>query len=123
MNPLVEQGFAIRRDTNCLAGVEVDCGATVAPFRGCCPVDLKCPPSYNIACCPTEANCTDALLAAPQAVCANATWDLFDNGGHFCCEHDWTGYNLSNTNGCTRPGASLVGGALALRLLRAGIGE
>ncbi|KAH7382215.1 hypothetical protein BKA66DRAFT_570511 [Pyrenochaeta sp. MPI-SDFR-AT-0127] len=118
---IIDEGFAIRRNGTCLAGLEVDCGATRAPFRGCCPTGYACPSQYNIACCTPGRNCTEPLLAAPQPKCANATWDLFDNGGFFCCEHSLPGYNRSNTNGCAAPGARLAAGDQILSTVRVGV--
>ncbi|KAF2822549.1 hypothetical protein CC86DRAFT_458368 [Ophiobolus disseminans] len=120
-SPVINEGFAIRRDTGCLPGLEVDCGITRAPFRGCCPIQFTCPTQYNIACCPSGTNCTTSLVAAVQPACSNATWDLFDNGGLFCCEHGLRGYNVSNTNGCGRPGGALENGAQLLTTIRVGI--
>lgn len=119
-----EEGFAIRRNGSCLAGIEVDCGVTVSPFRGCCPSGLACPHAYNIACCTPGSNCTDTLLAAPQPRCANGTWDLFDNGGYFCCEHGFPGFSraLGGSNGCAGPGALFKNGDVSLPTVRAGEG-
>jgi hypothetical protein len=114
----IEQGFAIRRNGSCLV-IEEDCGPTKLPFRGCCPDGFKCPPAYNIDCCPVGESCTRELLAAPKPVCANSTWDLYDNDGYFCCEHGLPGYNNSNTNVCASPGSS-VDGMYLLPLVNAG---
>jgi hypothetical protein len=118
-----DPGFAIRRNGTCISGLEVDCGATRAPYRGCCPTGLSCPSQYNIACCPPNSNCTTSLLDAPQPNCANATWDLFDNGGYFCCEHGYPGYNRQNTNGCAQPGTVFGKGDEILSTVRVGEGE
>jgi hypothetical protein len=118
-----DPGFAIRRNGTCISGLEVDCGATRAPYHGCCPTGLSCPSQYNIACCPPNSNCTTSLLDAPQPNCANATWDLFDNGGYFCCEHGYPGYNRQNTNGCAQPGTVFGKGDEILSTVRVGEGE
>ncbi|OJJ04443.1 hypothetical protein ASPVEDRAFT_136159 [Aspergillus versicolor CBS 583.65] len=76
-------GWALRKNGSCLAS-EVDCGETVAPYRVCCPNGSFCPHANNVACCPSKSYCTDALNGQPR--CANSTWDLFINGGYFCCE-------------------------------------
>ncbi|KAL3483534.1 hypothetical protein BJX62DRAFT_244786 [Aspergillus germanicus] len=85
-------GWALRQNGTCLAHEEVCC-ETVAPYRVCCPGASYCPRAYNIACCPSSLNCTEALQAHP--VCANSTWDLYYNGGYFCCEHGTRGYASS----------------------------
>lgn len=118
----IEQGFAIRRNGSCLAGLEVDCGQTRAPYHACCPTGFACPHQYNVACCPPGNNCTDALLAAPSPVCANGTWDLFDNGGYFCCEHGLPGYNRDDSNGCAKPGVPLESGVQMLSTVSVGVG-
>ncbi|KAF2850164.1 hypothetical protein T440DRAFT_555417 [Plenodomus tracheiphilus IPT5] len=115
------EGFAIRRNGTCLAGLEVDCGITSFPYRGCCPTGLACPAAYNIACCTPNTACTDNLIAAPQPRCANPTWDLFDNAGYFCCEHGLQGYNRSGfKDGCLRPGEVLGEGDVVLSVVRVG---
>jgi hypothetical protein len=116
-------GFAIRRNNTCYADVEVDCGVTRAPFHGCCPRGLVCPSQYNIACCPLGNNCTETLVAAPKPVCANATWDLYDNGGYFCCEHGLNALNRAGSNVCASPGAVLQQGDETLGVVRIGVGE
>jgi hypothetical protein len=106
-----QPGFAIRRNGTCISGHETDCGVTEPPFRGCCPLGFECPTQYNIACCPSGQNCTESLLSAPEQKCANSTWDLYDNGGYFCCEHGLEGFNETTTfsNVCAEPEASLSG--------------
>ncbi|KAF1955919.1 hypothetical protein CC80DRAFT_82025 [Byssothecium circinans] len=104
---LTAPGFAIRRNGTCLKGLETDCGATLAPMRGCCPMDYVCPSQYNIACCPTGQNCTLSLLdpsVTTEVRCSNATWDLFDNGGYFCCEHGLKAYDKAASNVCAHAG-------------------
>ncbi|KAB8253901.1 hypothetical protein BDV32DRAFT_155736 [Aspergillus pseudonomiae] len=97
-------GFAVRKNGSCLR-TETDCGETVGGFRGCCPGGTFCPIAYNIDCCPTGENCTESLLKEPR--CANATWDLYDNGGYFCCPHDTIGFALAGqTDGCAGTGYS-----------------
>ncbi|OTB07172.1 hypothetical protein M426DRAFT_8901 [Hypoxylon sp. CI-4A] len=108
-------GWAIRRNGSCLGGKEVDCGATLAPFRACCPSSTECPSQYNVACCPSGTNCTTAIVEAPR--CANSSWSMFDNGGYFCCEEGQVGYDKSNTNGCSRSGASLPDGTVPLAVI------
>ncbi|KAF1843064.1 uncharacterized protein K460DRAFT_407436 [Cucurbitaria berberidis CBS 394.84] len=117
----LENGFAIRRNGTCINGLEVDCGITLAPYHGCCPTGLSCPSQYNIACCPPGNNCTESLITAPEPKCANATWDLYNNGGYFCCDHGLIGYNTSRgTNGCASPGAKLESGIKILSLVKMG---
>ncbi|KAI1377630.1 hypothetical protein F4677DRAFT_415029 [Hypoxylon crocopeplum] len=108
-------GWAIRRNGSCLVSVEVDCGATRAPFHACCPSSTQCPHQYNVACCPAGTNCTAAIIDTPR--CANASWAMFDNAGHFCCEEGQVGYNLSNTDGCSRSGVGLPNGASPLAVV------
>lgn len=115
-----EQGFAIRRNGSCLSGFEIDCGQTLAPFHGCCPIGFECPPQYNVACCPPTTNCTEALLPEPK--CSNSTWDLFDNRGYFCCEHGLPGYDNQGTDGCASPGYQFEGGEAILSTVQAGQG-
>ncbi|KAL4804432.1 hypothetical protein BDV18DRAFT_143150 [Aspergillus unguis] len=95
-------GWAARVNGSCEAS-ETDCGATVSPYRVCCPGGSYCPHAWNVACCPSESNCTEALQANPH--CANETWDLYINGGYFCCEPGTTGYAKDGgSNGCGSPG-------------------
>ncbi len=119
---LVAQGWAIRRNGSCLAGVEVDCGGTVESWRGCCPTGYACPTQYNIACCSPGQNCTSSISSPQlqQQRCANATWDLFNNGGAFCCEHGLAGYARSNTDGCAPPGMQFQEGDTILSTIRLG---
>lgn len=109
-----------------LRGVEMDCGSTsMDGFRGRCPSSLFCDERQpNRICCPAGApDCTEITLST-RPLCANATWDLFDNGGFFCCEHGSLGYNVSNTNGCTFPGQVINGSVIRpLRATRSGIGN
>lgn len=126
---LVTPGFAIRRDQTCLSGLEVDCGATGRDgFHACCPSSLICPgPQYNAICCPAgDESCTEKALAEkPQPPCANATWDMFDNGGYFCCEPGVQGYNRSNTNWCGRPSQVSIAASVVVQTLsvvREGVG-
>ncbi|KAI9375187.1 hypothetical protein BJX61DRAFT_495156 [Aspergillus egyptiacus] len=98
-------GWSLRKNGSCLEDLEVDCGETVEPYRVCCPQGSFCPHAYNVACCPSSANCTDALQAKPA--CANSTWDLYYNGGYFCCEQGKAGYATDvDSNGCGTPGES-----------------
>ncbi|KAH7092563.1 hypothetical protein FB567DRAFT_240551 [Paraphoma chrysanthemicola] len=118
---LVNPGFAIRRNGSCLADVEIPCGTTKDPFVGCCPNGLICPPDqYNLDCCPPGSDCADIYISPPKAICANATWDLYNNGGYFCCEKGLQGYNRNNTNGCSRAGEA-PRGVQMLSLLRPGV--
>ncbi|KAL4864754.1 WD40-repeat-containing domain protein [Aspergillus spectabilis] len=91
-------GWALRQNGSCL-DTEEDCGVTVEPYRVCCPGGSYCPNALNVACCPSESNCTEALEARPH--CANSTWDLYINGGYFCCEQGTTGYAKDGgSDGC-----------------------
>ncbi|KAK0634099.1 hypothetical protein B0T14DRAFT_492125 [Immersiella caudata] len=113
-------GFALRvNGTSCL-NHEVDCGQTVAPYHVCCPAGSFCPTQYNVDCCPTPANCTASLVQNPR--CANETWDLYDNGGYFCCLKGLFGYaaRVTNSNGCGSEGYILKSGEVMLPLVRAG---
>ena len=40
-------GFALRINGTCPAN-DVDCGATVDPYRVCCPANSFCPSQYNV---------------------------------------------------------------------------
>jgi hypothetical protein len=126
LSSLITPGFAIRRKT-CPRGLEVDCGATgFDGFHACCPSSLTCPGTqYNVVCCPDGAtDCSeDTLAKAAVPSCANATWDMFDNGGFFCCEHGLPGYNKSNTNGCATPNVALPAGVVLLKTVRVGVGK
>lgn len=114
-------GFALRRNGACLA-TETDCGETHFPFHGCCPLGSFCPGQYNIDCCATETNCTEALLPDPQ--CANAEWDLFTNGGYFCCLHGLAGYaRPGNSDGCAEAGYKFKDGEQLLRTISTGTGD
>ncbi|KAI0466445.1 hypothetical protein F4859DRAFT_519098 [Xylaria cf. heliscus] len=108
----VAPGWAIRRNSSCLVTQEVDCGETANGFRGCCPSSTTCPHQYNLACCEANTNCTTALVETPS--CANSSWIMFDNNGYFCCEDGQVGYNLGNTDGCSRSGKALVANAQPL---------
>lgn len=101
------EGFAIRRNGTCLAE-ENDCGATLAPFRACCPQGASCFGWHNNDCC-VGSNCTQTLLEYPS--CANSSWNMYLYGGYFCCapESDGIGYGDSNSDGCAEPGSSLKG--------------
>ncbi|EAL89992.1 hypothetical protein KXW98_004622 [Aspergillus fumigatus] len=95
-------GFALRKNGTCL-DTEVDCGATMPPFRACCPAGSQCPSQYNVNCCPSAANCTQLLLETPK--CANETWNLYNYYGYFCCENGTTAFGTSsNSDGCAVPG-------------------
>ena len=118
----IDQGWAIRRAGDCLAGIEVDCGQTAKPFRGCCPSGYACPHQDNIACCPPGKNCTSALVAAEKPRCANATWDLFDNDGYFCCERKHQAFNRSGTNACVDAGETVRPGDKVLIVVSMGVG-
>ncbi|KAL2857741.1 hypothetical protein BJY01DRAFT_242163 [Aspergillus pseudoustus] len=111
-------GWALRQNGSCLAHEE-DCGETVDPYRVCCPGGSYCPRAYNIVCCPSSLNCTEALQARP--VCANQTWDLYYNGGYFCCEHGTKGYATSvDSNGCGEPEYELADSEMALSVIALG---
>ncbi|SPO04124.1 uncharacterized protein DNG_06807 [Cephalotrichum gorgonifer] len=111
-------GFALRKNGTCGAA-EVDCGRTVAPYRACCPESSFCPTQYNVDCCPSSSNCTAELVREPH--CANTTWDLYDNGGYFCCEKGLVGYAATtNSNGCAQPGYAFQDGETVLKLISAG---
>lgn len=111
-------GWSIRRNgSTCLAS-EVDCGPTVPPFRNCCPSGSFCPHANNVACCPTEEFCDDALNGQPH--CANSTWDLYINGGYFCCDKGTIGYAVDGgSNGCGEPGYKLQEGETSLKVVSA----
>lgn len=73
-------------------------------------------------CCPSSKNCTEEIVAKPR--CANETWDLFDNGGYFCCERGLVGYATTrNSDGCASPGYTFEAGEEVLPVVRAGKGE
>ncbi|KAF2679271.1 hypothetical protein K458DRAFT_119530 [Lentithecium fluviatile CBS 122367] len=121
----IDQGWAIRRNGSCHDHNEKECGETRFPFRACCPNGYECPKQNNLACClpsnpPGSNNCSVALQSKPR--CANATWDLFDNGGYFCCARGLPGYNISGTNGCASPGFVYKGNEQALSTIQAGQG-
>jgi hypothetical protein len=136
-------GFALRINVTCpITGV--DCGATAPPYRACCPADSFCPRLYNVdvsqqfeeeenifsanntnhdlQCCPTSANCTNILVQNPQ--CANQSWNLYDNGGYFCCEQGYTGYaSTGNSDGCAEPGYAFRSGEVLLSIISTGVGK
>jgi hypothetical protein len=141
MSAAASSGFALRNNGSCLA-TEVDCGVTVVPYHACCPAQSFCPSQYNVdvgsncwtfqrlgvkanlalQCCPTSTNCTSTLLKDPQ--CANETWDLYDNGGYFCCEKGFTGYAaVDGSDGCAEPGYAFKSGQARLPLVSAGQGN
>ena len=92
---------------------------------------LRAPPPLRMAerqranryqCCPSSKNCTAEIVAKPR--CANETWDLFDNGGYFCCERGLIGYATTrNSDGCASPGHTFEEGEEVLPVIRAGKGE
>ncbi|KAI1757107.1 hypothetical protein F4782DRAFT_481292 [Xylaria castorea] len=108
-------GWAIRRNSSCILTQEVDCGETANGYRACCPSSTTCPNQYNVACCPANANCTAAIVETPS--CANSSWIMFDNEGYFCCESGQVGYNLGNTDGCSRSGKALPANANPLAVI------
>ncbi|KAE8162700.1 hypothetical protein BDV40DRAFT_312250 [Aspergillus tamarii] len=111
-------GFAVRKNGSCLR-TESDCGETVGGFRGCCPGGTFCPHAYNIDCCPAGKNCTESLVQEPR--CANATWDLYDNGGYFCCPHDTIGFALAGQfDGCAGTGYSFGDQDTRLKVISSG---
>ncbi|OQE20552.1 hypothetical protein PENSTE_c013G09965 [Penicillium steckii] len=111
-------GWSIRRNGSTCLGSEVDCGPTVPPFRNCCPSGSFCPHANNVACCPTEEFCDDALNGQPH--CANSTWDLYINGGYFCCDKGTIGYAVDGgSNGCGEPGYKLQEGETSLKVVSA----
>ena len=113
-------GFAVRKNGSCLR-TESDCGETVGGFRGCCPGGTFCPHAYNIDCCPAGKNCTESLVQEPR--CANATWDLYDNGGYFCCPHDTIGFALAGQfDGCAGTGYSFGDQDTRLKVISSGTG-
>ncbi|KAL1964581.1 hypothetical protein VTN77DRAFT_6755 [Rasamsonia byssochlamydoides] len=118
-NSLVStSGFALRTNGSCL-DTETDCGVTVAPFRACCPAGSFCPSQYNVNCCPSAANCTESLLANPT--CANETWNLYDNGGYFCCLPGTTGYATpEGSDGCALPGYTFNNNETLLGIVSSG---
>ncbi|EMR68527.1 hypothetical protein UCREL1_4447 [Eutypa lata UCREL1] len=116
---LSDSGWAIRRADSCRGIVEVDCGATVAPFHACCPSGTVCPSQYNVACNPPGGvNYTDAFAEAPR--CADPSWTMFDNDGFFCCDSGEVGWRQSRTssNGCSASGEELPDGALPLAVVQ-----
>ncbi|KAF2500680.1 hypothetical protein BU16DRAFT_614402 [Lophium mytilinum] len=115
----IHTGFALRHNGSCPTG-NINCGTTVSPFRGCCPSGYVCPHQYNLACCPSGQNCTATLLA--DAHCANDSWDMYDNGGFFCCQKDEVGYanTTTDSNGCGQPGYNTTSGELELRIVSTG---
>ncbi|KAE8380020.1 hypothetical protein BDV26DRAFT_279824 [Aspergillus bertholletiae] len=111
-------GFAVRKNGSCLR-TENDCGETVGGFRGCCPGGTFCPHAYNIDCCPAGQNCTESLVKEPR--CANATWDLYDNGGYFCCPHDTIGFAMAGEyDGCAGTGYTFADQDTVLKVLASG---
>ncbi|KAI5861046.1 hypothetical protein GGS23DRAFT_613231 [Durotheca rogersii] len=116
---LSRAGWAIRRADSCSAADdEVDCGATRAPFRACCPSGTVCPSQYNAACFPAGGeNYTSAFVDTPR--CADPSWVMFDNGGYFCCAAGFVGWNQtrSYSNGCSASGVQLPDGALPLAVV------
>lgn len=135
-------GFALRLNGSTCLSQEIDCGTTVSPYRVCCPATSFCPKQYNVdvceppqndrhvlvqltnraQCCPSASNCTTSLIESPR--CANETWDLYDNGGFFCCLNGHFGYaaRVTNSNGCGSEGYVLQSGELRLPLIKAGQG-
>ncbi|KAB8235264.1 hypothetical protein BDV23DRAFT_159729 [Aspergillus alliaceus] len=113
-------GWALRKNGSCLEQ-EVDCGPTVPPFRNCCPKGSYCPHANNVACCPSKEFCDDALNAKPH--CANSTWDLYINGGYFCCLQGTTGFAKDGgSNGCGAPDYHLKSTETSLAIIASASG-
>ncbi|KAL4933786.1 uncharacterized protein BDV17DRAFT_286598 [Aspergillus undulatus] len=90
-------GYGLRRNGTCLASEE-DCGNPWGDWYNCCPENTHC--SANNTCCPTDSDCSVAIAEDPH--CANnATWDLYDSEGYFCC--------LSSSNGFLAGGLEFNG--------------
>ncbi|KAN0099324.1 hypothetical protein V8E51_013099 [Hyaloscypha variabilis] len=54
--------------------------------------------------------------------CANQSWNLYDNGGYFCCEQGFTGYaSTTNSDGCAEPGYAFQSGEVLLPVISSGI--
>ncbi|KAA8652746.1 uncharacterized protein ATNIH1004_001651 [Aspergillus tanneri] len=116
-------GWALRKNGSCLAHLEVDCGITVNPFRVCCPSGSFCLHDKNVACCPSEPKCHGALEAKP--FCANSTWDLYYNGGYFCCEQGATAFAKEGggSDGCAIPGYHLQSGEQKVPIIASASGN
>ncbi|KAL5342682.1 hypothetical protein BJX70DRAFT_394517 [Aspergillus crustosus] len=94
-------GVAARRNGTCLSSDnEVDCGNPWGRWHRCCPEDTMC--GAGGVCCPTNSGCQDPILA--DVHCANnATWDLYQADGYFCCEHGKTGFRATNLESGGQP--------------------
>ncbi|THC86965.1 hypothetical protein EYZ11_013589 [Aspergillus tanneri] len=88
-------GWALRKNGSCLAHLEVDCGIT----------------------------CHGALEAKP--FCANSTWDLYYNGGYFCCEQGATAFAKEGggSDGCAIPGYHLQSGEQKVPIIASASGK
>ncbi|KAL4935996.1 hypothetical protein BDV06DRAFT_116065 [Aspergillus oleicola] len=85
-------GYSLRRNGTCLSSEE-PCGNPWSDWNNCCPEDTYC--NTDNTCCPTDSECSAAIGEDPH--CANnATWDLYDSDGYFCCLSDSTGFVASN---------------------------
>lgn len=110
-NPM---GFAIRRNGTCHSSIgEVDCGPTWDNFHACCPGGAYCsstrdPTYYNAECCDAPGvNCTQTILDQ-GSYCANQSWNMFDNGGFFCCEAPTQGFTNGPFDGCADPSSTAL---------------
>jgi hypothetical protein len=73
---------------------------------------LTCQGTYNFRCCPPRTNC------APERLCANSSWTLYELGNYFCCADGMTAYNISGHGSCASPGAAMIEGEPLLSEVR-----
>ncbi|KAL1854354.1 hypothetical protein VTK73DRAFT_8797 [Phialemonium thermophilum] len=61
-------------------------------------------------CCPNRNNGSAVLLPSPR--CADESWDMYDNGGFFCCAEGRLGYAASDgvSDGCAAQESQLGAG-------------
>ncbi|KAI9370131.1 hypothetical protein BJX61DRAFT_516650 [Aspergillus egyptiacus] len=87
-------GVAIRRNGTCdSAANEVKCSVNWDPWHVCCPENTVC--GTGGLCCPTDSDCSAPIMQDPH--CANnATWDLYNLGGYFCCDSRTNGFEATN---------------------------
>ncbi|KAL2862631.1 uncharacterized protein BJX67DRAFT_365913 [Aspergillus lucknowensis] len=97
-------GYCVRRAGGCDEDAnEVFCSNPWGPWNLCCPQGTKC--GDGGICCPTDSDCSAPLERDPH--CANnATWDLYNVDGYFCCDSDTNGFTDS---GLVSGGEPVVG--------------
>ncbi|KAL3476171.1 hypothetical protein BJX99DRAFT_228325 [Aspergillus californicus] len=89
-------GFAFRSNNTCPSESK-KCSNNWGTWWVCCPENTHCGSGGESGgiCCPTDSDCSAPILKDPH--CANnATWDLYNADGYFCCESGTYGFEATN---------------------------